>query len=467
MKRRQFVKQTAVAGAGTMVMAPWLSQAAPQAKQRLAMVGTGIRGTSFWGETVLKNYANQVTFVGLCDTNPGRVEHAKKRMQVSCPTYTDFGAMLKATRPDTVIVTTRDDQHDLQIVQALEAGCHVITEKPMTTDEIKCKRILDAEKRTGKKVIVGFNYRYMPHTTRIKELLAASRVGDITSVDFNWFLNVYHGADYFRRWHAYTRYGGSLWVHKATHHFDLLNWWLNSEPVEVMAYGALENYGKNGTLRGTNCRSCSHQKTCPFYWDMTKSQGLMDMYAANEHHDGYLRDGCVFRTDIDIWDKMSAQIKYANGVLVNYSLTTYSPYEGWRIAFNGKQGRLDSWQDIPFQQGNLESISQAERHAMEMNQDNQAPNGYEEIIVSDNFKRSFESVKIPKYGGGHGGGDKRMQDFIFLNTNLPDPLGHQAGTRDGAFSVLIGIAARKSIAENRPVKITELTDLLPRATRSA
>ncbi len=64
----------------------------------------------------------------------------------------------------------------------------------------------------------------------------------------------------------------------------------------------------------------------------------MDLYVDNEHHDGYLRDGCVWSEEIDIYDKMAAQIQYANGVQVSYSCTTYSPYEGYRIAFNGTRG---------------------------------------------------------------------------------------------------------------------------------
>lgn len=465
MDRRNFVKKAGLVTAGSIAM-PWSAEAFNRPiKKRIVMVGTGIRGTDFWGSAVYSNYNEYVQFVGLCDTNEGRVKFAQKAMGVNCPVFTDFSKMLRETRPEWVIVTTRDDQHDLQIVESLEFGCNVITEKPMTTDEVKCHRILEAEKRTGKKVIVGFNYRYMPHATRLKELIMANRVGDITSIDFNWYLNTYHGADYFRRWHAYTRYGGSLWVHKATHHFDLLNWWLNSDPVEVMAYGSLEHYGKNGSFRGKSCRSCTHKTNCKFYWDMTKIPKLMALYAANEEYDGYIRDSCVFREDIDIWDKMSAQVKYANGVIVNYSLTTYSPFEGWRIAFNGKNGRIDTWHDIPWQSGLLESISQEERHAIEMSQTGQKPDGFEEIIISDNFKRGYESIKLPKYATGHGGGDKRMQDFIFKNPDAPDPLKLQAGTRDGAFSIIIGIAARKSIAENRPVKVSEILDIKPMAVR--
>ena len=62
--------------------------------------------------------------------------------------------------------------------------------------------------------------------------------------------------------------GGSLWVHKATHHFDLINWWLSADPTEVSAYGKLNVYGKNGAFRAANCRVCPHKKDCRFYYDL-------------------------------------------------------------------------------------------------------------------------------------------------------------------------------------------------------
>ena len=465
MQRRHFLKNTSMAAAGfALAQTPFASIASSNAKKRVAMIGTGHRGTGFWGETVVKNFSDVLEFVGLCDKNPGRMEWAKNRMKVSCPTFTSFETMMKTVKPEVVIVTTMDSTHDEFIVKALEMGADVITEKPMTTDEIKCKRILDAEKRTGKKVTVAFNYRHGPHMMKIKELLANNRVGKITSVDFNWMLNVYHGADYFRRWHGITAKSGSLWVHKATHHFDLLNWWLNSEPVEVTAYGELEHYGKNNSFRGVKCRGCEHKSYCKFYTDITTNDWLNNLYAKNEQHDGYLRDGCVWRNEIDIWDKMSAQIKYANGVTVNYSLTTYSPFEGWRIAFNGFNGRMESWQDIPYQDDN--ALNQEQRHAMEMSQDKDAiPGKFREIMVMDNFKKEHEIIKVPQYAGGHGGGDQRMQHRIFKNPS-DNPYNILAGTRDGAMSLLIGVAARKSIQQkNRPVKISELTDLKPLAKR--
>ncbi|NQT26900.1 Gfo/Idh/MocA family oxidoreductase [candidate division KSB1 bacterium] len=467
IERRNFLKRTGSAAMGTLFAGSLSSIAAlasPDKKLRVALVGTGIRGTSFWGRTLVKNYSDMLEFVGLCDINPGRLQYGKKFMGVGCSTYTDFDKMLAEAKPELLIVTTVDATHHEFIVKGLNQGIDVLTEKPLTTDENKCQAIIDAEAKSQKMVKVGFNYRYNPHYTKIKQLLTDKRVGEITSVDFHWYLNTYHGASYFRRWHGIQERSGTLLVHKATHHFDLLNWWVNSEPEEVVAYGSLQHYGKNNAFRGDKCRTCPHQKTCKFYWDITTDQRCMDLYATNEHHDGYIRDNCLWRKEIDIYDKMAVQIKYANGVNVSYSLTTYSPYEGMRIAFNGFDGRIDAWDGIPWRKD--EKLTQAELHTHEMSQtDQDEAANYEEIMVSDNFG-DYELIKVLKDMGGHGGGDKRLQDQIFRNPNIPDPLGHAAGLRDGVMSILIGIAARTSIEEKRPVKIASLTSLEPRPVRS-
>ncbi len=465
ISRRSFIEKSGVATAGAMVAPGFISgnTFAKTSKKRIALVGTGIRGITFWGNRVLREYGELVEFVGLCDINPGRLEFGKKYIGVSCPTFTNFEEMMARTKPDMLIVTTVDATHHQFVIKGLEMGADVLTEKPMTTDEIKCKGILEAEKRTGKKVIVGFNYRYGILPTRVKELLVQNRVGKITSVDFHWYLNTYHGASYFRRWHGERDKGGTLLVHKSTHHFDLLNWWLDSDPVEVNAYGALEFYGKNNSFRGEKCRNCGYVDKCKFYYDITKDKTYMDLYVANEKYDGYVRDNCLWREDVDIYDKMAVQIKYANDVTVSYSLTTYSPYEGWRIAFNGVNGRIDSWEDIPW--FNKSKIEQSKLHAQEMDQSGKKEReDYEQIMVADNFG-DYEEIKVEKAGGGHGGGDSRLQDKIFKDPNAADPLKHAAGSRDGAMSILIGIAARTSIEQKRPVKIEELCDIKPMPNR--
>lgn len=425
-------------------------------KLKVVLVGTGVRGISFWGKRLVEQYPEKLGFVGLCDINPGRVKFAKEYMGVDCPTYTDFDRMLNETRPDLVIVCTKDSTHHEFIVKGLEFGADVLTEKPLTTDEDRCRQIVEAERKSNRNLIVGFNYRWSPYMTKIKELLQNNSIGEITSVDFNWYLNTHHGASYFRRWHGLMNGGGSLWVHKATHHFDLLNWWLDDTPEEVFAYGSLEHYGKNGPFRGENCRTCAHKTECKYHWDITKSAHDMKLYVENEKYDGYIRDNCLFREEIDIYDKMSAQIRYKSNIVANYSLTTYSPFEGWRIAFNGQKGRIEAWLDIPWMKN--EQIDQERLHAVEMEQGAKEGQITEPLILFRNWE-TYETVNVVSERAGHGGGDRRLQDKIFLNPDAADPYRHAAGLRDGVMSVMIGIAARKSIQSGQPIKISSLTDV--------
>ena len=196
-----------------------------------ALVGTGGR-SGLYIEAITGKYRHNAKFVAFCDTNQTRMDYANQQLVQNdiapVPTWkaADFGDMLTETKPDIVIVTSMDRTHDDYIVRALHAGCDVITEKPMTIDENRALRILDAVDATGYQVRVAFNYRYAPHHSKIRELLMQDTIGDVLSVHFEWLLNTEHGADYFRRWHRDKRNSGGLLVHKSTHHFDLMNFWL-------------------------------------------------------------------------------------------------------------------------------------------------------------------------------------------------------------------------------------------------
>lgn len=169
--RRQFITSVSLLAAGYTLANPMDLKSGKENKLKVALVGTGIRGIGFWGKRVVENYPDVIEFVGLCDVNPGRLELAKSEMKIDCPVFADFEEMVRTVRPELVIVTTPDSTHHQFIIKGLEMGCDVLTEKPLTTDEVKCQAILDAEKKSGKNLIVGFNYRWNPHITKIKELL--------------------------------------------------------------------------------------------------------------------------------------------------------------------------------------------------------------------------------------------------------------------------------------------------------
>jgi predicted dehydrogenase len=406
-----------------------------QKRKRVALVGTGHRGTTTWGKELIGNWSDQVELVGLSDPNPLRLERARKTIGVDVPTFARLDDMLSAARPNLLIVCSPDDTHADMVLAGLEAGADVITEKPMTTTAENCRRILAAEAQTGRRVDVGFNYRYSPTSAKIKETILSGVIGEIASVDFHWYLDVQHGADYFRRWHALLACSGSLFVHKATHHFDLLNWYLAAEPEEVFARGELRHYGRRGPFRGPRCKVCDYAEVCDFHFDMGRDRWLDMLYEAPSREDGYFRDQCVFREEIDIPDTMTAAIRFDNGVQVSYSLNTFMPIEGHHLAFNGTRGRIE--------------IRQYERQAWE------TPDA-DEILVARNFGTT-ERIVVPHRPGGHFGGDPAMQRMLF-EPNVDDPLGQRAGARAGAMSVLCGVAAMESARSGEPVKVKPMLD---------
>lgn len=437
INRRDFMKSATIAGAGLLLANSLNVSAQTSAKKRYAIVGTGHRATSMWGVQIAQKFKTEVEFVGLCDKNIKRAEAAQSLIGVDAPTFTNFEEMLAKTKPEILMVTTVDSTHHEFITKGLAKGLKVITEKPMVTEAKQAQAVLDAEKKYKNPLIVTFNYRYAPKHEKIKQIISSGEIGEVTSVDFAWYLDTRHGADYFRRWHGYKSGGGSLWVHKATHHFDLINWWLNADPVEVSAYGDLKIYGKNGKFRGKNCRVCPHKANCSFYWDMTKDARLMKLYAEAESVDGYFRDGCVYREDIDIYDTMSSNVKYSNGVMMNYSLNAAMPYEGYQLSFNGTKGRLDV-RDYERQPWKVEHQS--------------------ETYLTKNFSGKRERIEMPTGEGGHFGGDNRLQKAIFGNEEMPEYL-KLPSARAGAMSCMTGIAARTSIEQKRPIKISELVKI--------
>ena len=437
VSRREFVKAAGSAAAATSLLGA-APVAAQPAKRRYAIVGTGDRAQGMWGRPLVQRYSDVLEFVGLCDINPKRAAIARDLIGVTCPTFSNFDELCEKARPDLLMVTTVDAFHHEYIVKGLDRGLDVMTEKPMVIDEQQCQAVLDAEKRNNRKIVVTFNYRYAPKHRTVKEVIQAGEIGRVLSVDFSWYLDVHHGADYFRRWHRLRNRSGSLWVHKASHHFDLMNWWLAADPVEVSANGSLRVYGKNGPFRHTNCRPCPHKKDCRFYYDMTTNATRMKLYAGAEDVDGYYRDGCVFREDIDIFDTMSATVKYSNDAIMSYSVNAHMPFEGYRVAFNGELGRLE--------------VRDHERQPWDVTDADET-----EIYVTKSFgKRVRVPVQVAE--GGHGGGDDRLRDLIFRKVDAP-PHMRLPDSRAGAMSCLTGIAARKSIDEKRPIRIADLVKI--------
>lgn len=444
-------------------------------KKRYAIVGTGGRSVMFL-DAITTTFASECELTGICDISPTRMHWhigrlAAKYSVPAVPTYeaADFDRMIKETKPDIVIVCTVDHTHHTYIVRAMELGCDVISEKPMTTDSEKAQAILDAVERTGQNLRVTFNYRYIPAVSKLREIIAAGTIGRPLAVDFCWMLDTKHGADYFRRWHREKDKSGGLLVHKATHHFDLVNWWINSYPKTVFAQGSLSFYGRENAEQRGNTPSyerytgSTEAENDPFALFLDRSRGDDDIYSGQtlrglylnaEADSGYVRDRNVFGGDISIEDTMSVLARYENGAQMTYSLLAYSPWEGFRVAITGDKGRVELYDKhgshiIAGQDADALATEQARGHE-------------QKLRVFPMFGIPYD-IDVPVGVGPHGGGDKVMLEQLFSSSAPADPLKRAASHLDGAASILVGISANESIRTGQLVRCAEL---LPLSARS-
>lgn len=448
------MKGVSAVGLGMALGVTSLAAAEPARRRRYAIVGVGGR-SGMYLDAIHKKHKDVAELVGICDLNPGRLEVcqalAVKAGAKAPPAYqpADFEKMIAETKSEVVIITTPCGSHHEYIVRALEAGCDVITEKAMTTTAKKCAEIIEAQKRTGRSVRVTHNYRYSPPRTQIMDLLMKGEIGDVLSVDFHWLLNTQHGADYFRRWHSEKDISGGLMVHKASHHFDLVNWWIGAVPLSVRATGKREFYTPKMAKRmgleshHERCQTCPEKSKCSFYLDIGAESRLKRLYLDQESHDGYFRDRCVWRPEIDIEDTMNVLVNYDNGVTLSYSLNAFNAWEGYTIAFNGTKGRIEH--------SIVEQIYVAGT--------NQVQGG----VMKDGVKTRAIPLRAaareiePWSGvGDHGGGDELMLDELFSLKPASDKYKRAADQRGGAYAMLIGAAANQCFETGESVDIAKL-----------
>ena len=435
--------------------------------RRYAVVGTGHRA-EMYVRALLDTHADVGTPVAWCDTNPIRMqyydrvfrEHDDAAVPPSSWAADDFEAMLTSVAPDAVVITTPDYRHSEYLVTALDRGVDVIVEKPLTTDAGRAQAIAAAADRSDAHVTMTFNYRYSPRNTLVRELIAGGAIGTVTSVHFEWLLDTGHGADYFRRWHGEKDKSGGLIIHKASHHFDLVNWWVGDVPESVSALGSRRFYGaENARARGENpVASTSRDLPAddPFRIDLHDDDRLRQLYLEAEHIDGYQRDRNVFGDQITIEDTMNVLVGYRGGVALTYSLYAYAPWEGYRVAINGTEGRIEL--DVTERPHRAKDDREVDPSAA-ADGDRTEPvadvrSRGSQLRLQRHWERARE-VPIPAGRGGHGGGDARLLDDLFRGDG-PDPLRHRASWRDGLRSAAIGIAANESMSTGRTVSIAAL-----------
>jgi predicted dehydrogenase len=410
-------------------------------------------------------YAEHAELVAICEPNPVRAARAVERaVAQGAPAPSTWHPdrledLIRDERIDRVVITARDDLHAPLIVRSLDAGADVVVEKPLTIDADSAAAIEDAVERTGGDVLLTFNYRYSPRNSALRQVIQDGLIGDVTSIDFQWMLDTKHGADYFRRWHREKEHSGGLLVHKSSHHFDLVNWWIRSTPRRVYASGGLRFYGaENAAARGEAPRAArgTHDGAHDgFDLDLREHPHLAELYLDAEGHDGYLRDRDVFGEGITIEDNLALVVDYRSGATLSYSLNAHAPWEGYRVAVNGTKGRVEL--EVVERGAVLEAEGLhpvLDPSAVDAGASGSLRPEGERLLLQRHWEAPVE-VEITGGEGGHGGGDAILLSDVFVGPG-DDPLGRPANWRDGVQSIAVGIAGNRSLETGLPVEVADL-----------
>lgn len=393
---------------------------------RAAVIGLGSRA-----EMWVRGLAKRDALAAFCDTSAHRMAVHNRWLagvgHATVPAHhpDELPHLLSTSDIDTVVVCTPDATHTRYVLAALRADRDVVVEKPVATTYADLAAIVRAERASRGIVRVGFNYRYNPAHAEVRRLLAVGAIGAIGSVHFEWCLDTQHGADYFRRWHRDKANSGGLLVHKSSHHFDLVGWWLAADPVRVAAEGRLFRYGNDNAPDPA------------FALDLAAAPRLAELYA--DPDDGYRRDRDVFDPGVSIEDDLAVLVRWSTGASMSYHLHAYSPWEGYRLAVNGSAGRLEL-DVVESEWARPGKESAAARLSG-------APDGQPmrwRITVRPLWNEPY-LVPVPEQRGAHGGGDERLLADV-LDGARDDPLGRAAGLRDGVRAAVTGLAANESLA---------------------
>jgi predicted dehydrogenase len=144
-------------------------------KLRVAMVGCG--GIAQVHLDALRQFPD-VEIVAGVDIDESRLQTMRDKWHVQS-TFTDWKKMLKEVKPDAVNICTPNGVHMQPAIDAANAGCHVIVEKPMAMNPKECQRMIDAAQKNKTRLTVGFQYRYHPYTDYLVKARDAGTFGNV------------------------------------------------------------------------------------------------------------------------------------------------------------------------------------------------------------------------------------------------------------------------------------------------
>ncbi|MBN2394047.1 MAG: Gfo/Idh/MocA family oxidoreductase [Anaerolineae bacterium] len=361
---------------------------------RIGMIGVTGRGGLWrhWHQP-----GGRSVVVAGADVNPTHLETFKAAHGGDPFVTEDYRELLECPDVDAVAITSPDFCHETHAVAALEAGKHVFCEKPLAITIEGCDRILEAWRRSGTRLMVGFNMRYMAMFRVMKEIVDAGTIGEIKAVWVRHFVGF--GSDfYFHDWHATRQNANSLLLQKGSHDIDVIHWITGRYTTRTAAFGGLDFFG-GGKPNDLTCPTCAERETCTEALNGRRVQ-------------------CVFRQEVDVEDNHVMIMELEGGIKASYLQCHFTPDYHRNYTFIGTEGRLEN--------------SEPE---MKVWVKTRRSNYWRDLA-----DRTYD---IKPTTGGHGGADPVIcKDFVDMCLDGKEPL---ASPLAGRMSVAAGVCAAHSL----------------------
>jgi predicted dehydrogenase len=204
----------------------------------IALIGCG-RISPKHIEGIVDN-AESLQLTAVCDSMQTRAEEKREEyrnhfLNAAVTVYTDYREMLAGQKPDIVAIATESGKHPGIAIDCLEAGCHVICEKPMALSTIDADAMIAASQKNKRKLAVCFQNRYNAPVLRMRTALDAGRFGRLLHgmVQIRWNRNEAYYAE--APWRGTWEQDGGTLMNQCTHGIDLLQWMMGEDPVRVYA----------------------------------------------------------------------------------------------------------------------------------------------------------------------------------------------------------------------------------------
>jgi predicted dehydrogenase len=380
-------------------------------KARIGLIGVTHRASI--AESWQKDHRSEI--VAGCDLYPEFLKEFQDKYGKNTFVCQDYKELLKRDDIDAVGVFTPDNFHAEPAIAALKAGKDVFLEKPMSITIEGCREIIKAEKESGKKLMIGFNMRYMDYFNIIKNIIDDGTIGEIKGAWVRHFIN-YGISAYFHDYKANRKGSNSLLLQKASHDIDMLHYLIGEHFNRVVGMGSLSVCGGDKP-NDLTCDKCDEKYICEDF----------------SERDGVNKQMCCYRQEVDVEDQNMILLSTPKGVQASYMQCHFSP-DSWRnYTVIGTKGRIESNVDA-----SVTLYTQKKNH-------NRRDCG---------FSYSQAKYEVGEVKGTHGGADPKMcKAFVDY---LIDDIAPRATSYDGLMAVAVGVKGAESIRNgNMPQSVFE------------